>query len=234
MSEYPHSLTIRDQVINYRSWKLKDKSKYTSLIADVEKRKDSLTSADQSDFTRAFRQILVLDCIEQDIVLNNDEFQHIMVQIRSKSINHGIVLEMECSNCSADYDHELDIIKVLVSTASNFKTLNAGKLSLEFKRPINQKMYNDLQSRASSEFEALYIDFIQHIYTVNGDILTSEEKIELFNEQDVNDIEKIFAEWEPMRFKTNRLSSSQCTSCSHIEEFIVDDIPGFFPISWVS
>jgi len=233
VEEYPFESKIRDKSIKFRSWKIKDKKNYLSCTALIS---DDNTPEQNQEIVKGIRKNLVLNCIEDGIAITPDEYQFLLVEIRSKSINHKIELELNCDNCKQDFYFELNLKDAIKTDVSNFKTIvvDIPKGTLRFKmgRIKSQDVYDNYMSKSQSEFEGLFVDLVQHVQNINGKIYSSEDTFKLFNTIDVNVFEQMIKQWEPQRFKIDNTIDVVCSKCSHSDKVIVDDIPGFFPLSW--
>lgn len=231
--EYPYEVSIRDKVFKFRSWKIKDKKSYLSWTSkiDVNNKQEY-----NNKIIRGLRQCLVLNCIEGKVSITPDEYQFLLCAIRSKSVNHKIEMTLQCEKCGKDYDFDLDIDKSIKTDCDNFKTIivemDKGSLRFEMGRIGSQEVYDDYMNKSESEFEGLFVDFVLHVQKINNKVYSAEDRFKLFNSVDVNVFEEIIKQWEPQRFKVDNVIGVVCTHCKHVEEVIVDDIPGFFPISW--
>lgn len=233
VEDYPYEVSIRDKVFKFRSWKIKDKKDYLSCTAKIN---DKNTEEENNEIIKNLRQCLVLNCLECDNPITPDEYQFLLIAIRSKSVNHNIELTLECDKCGEDFDFILDLNKAIKTNVENFKTIivDIPKGTLKFKmgRINSQEVYDEYMMKSESDFEALFVDFVQHVQSINDKIFTSDEKFKLFNSVDVNVFEEIIKQWEPQRFKICNTIGVVCSKCGFVDECVVDDIPGFFPLSW--
>lgn len=231
--EFPYEIKIRDKVFKYRSWKIKDKKRYLSYTAKIEL-VDSIEEKDK--IVKGIRQSIVIDCLEGAPPITPDEYQFLLIAIRNKSISHIIEMSLDCPKCETSFSFELDLNTAVKADCDDFSTIivenGNGKLRFKMGRIKSQEVYDDYLSKSESEFEALFVDFVQHVQSINDKVYTSEEKFILFNSVDVNLFEEIIVQWEKQRFKLDNIIGVVCTSCGHVEDVVVDDIPSFFPISW--
>jgi len=231
--EFPYEVSIRDKVFKYRSWKIKDKKKYLAYTAKIEL-VDSIEEKEK--IVKGIRQSLVIDCLEGAPPITPDEYQFLLVTIRNKSISHKVEMALDCAKCEKTFTFELDLNTAVKADCENFSTIivESGKGKLRFKmgRIKSQDVYDDYLAKAESEFEALFVDLVQHVQSINDHVYTSEEKFSLFNSVDVNLFEDIITQWEKQRFKLDNVIGVVCTNCGHVENVVVDDIPAFFPESW--
>ena len=233
INEFPFAVSIRDKVFKFRSWKIKDKKNYLSCKSRI---RDDLEDNEKVSLVEELRKVLVLNCIEGDEPITPDEYQFLLVAIRCESINHKIELTLECDKCGEEFEFDLNLKSAIKTDVEKFKTIivDVPKGTLKFKmgRVGSQSVYDDFMSKSESQFEALYVDFVQHVHSINGKVYSSEDKFKMFNSIDVQVFEDIIKQWEPQRFKIDNVIGVVCTHCNHVDEVIVDDIPGFFPLSW--
>lgn len=233
--EYPFTAIIRDKEFKFRSWKIKDKKNYFTAISKINELTN--TNEENENIVKEIRQSLVLNCIQGNDPITPDEYQYLLIVIRCKSINHEIEITLNCDKCEKDFEIILNLNTAIKVDASNFTNiivnLNNNK-TLKFKmgRIKSQEIYDNYISKSVSQFESLFVDFVQHVQSINGKIINSEDKFKIFNTIDVNVFEEIIKQWEPQRFKIDNEISVICSHCNHVESVIVDDIPGFFPLSW--
>lgn len=235
LDEYPYEVYIRDQLFKFRSWKIKDKKKYLSWTSKIS---DDNSAELNAEIVFNIRKCLVLDCIEGDTPITPDEYQYLLVAIRTVSVNHIIELTLGCEKCGKEFGFELNLSKAIKTDCEEFKTItievekNDQKLKFKMGRIRSQEVYDNYISKSESEFESLFVDLVMHVHSINGKLLSSEDMFAVFNSIDVDVFENIIKQWEPQRFKTDNNIGVVCKHCNHVEEVMVDDIPGFFPISW--
>lgn len=236
---FPFCVMIRDTPFNFRSWKIAEKKSYLSILNEMKviESEREITLEEEEHYSRKIRDILVFNCLEEKHPINSEEYRFLLVAIRNKSISHQIGLGIQCDQCNEIFEYELDLDKVFNYKADNFSIIEAKdetqkRFVFELTRIGSQELYDDYIAKAQSPFEALYVDFIFHIKSVNDQIMNTEDKFKLFNNCDVNMFEDIFYKWENMRFKLDTQTVVKCPHCNSIEEYSVEEVPGFFPQSW--
>ena len=204
--------------LTIRKWKAKEKKEFLRTVRSSEKL-DTL------------QDILVYNCIEEDVALSAEEFKYVMTQIRSYSLGDDIELEFFCDNCKAKFLRTIklsEIVKPIISGKNEIKSKNY-KIKIGSIR--NSSYYKETINNNPSE-EKDY-DFYLRIQSINGDeSMTLEEIIEMFNEMDIDEFDEIFKQWELIRFKVDDVCEISCKNCSDTVNYSFDEIPGFFPPSW--
>lgn len=217
MSEYSFSTKLRDKVVKYRKWKVKDKKKYMS-----------------SDDPIILKEALVFDCIEdKNIALDAEEYKYMLMKIRNVSIKNEIKYDFTCSHCSNEFEYTADIEEIMTPEFKDYDDIISGKHIFTLTHVRNRQFYENSILGVNSEEEKVMVDFIMHVKSYNdNDGLNFDELNEIINELDIEDFEAIFKEWENMKFYVNNIHDVECPKCAESDTYEFDDLPNFFPESW--
>lgn len=211
-------IKLNDREITIRKWKAKEK-------------KEFLRTVRTSESLDTLQDVLVYNCIEEDVAFSADEFKYIMTAIRSYSLGEEIELEFYCEDCKAKFLRTIklsEIIKPIISNKNEIKTKNYKIKLGEIK---NSKFYKETIKNNPSE-EKDY-DFYLRIDSINSDdSMTLEETIEMFNNMDIDEFDEIFKQWEEIRFRIDDVASIECVKCGSTVKYSFDEVPGFFPTNW--
>lgn len=217
--EYPFSIKIRNNEINFRKWKVKDKKNFIEAV----KNNDAEGI-----------QHLIYDCLEKpNIALTQDEFKYVLLNIRSQSLGEDLTFDFTCVQCEKDFMFDAKILDIMKPDAHKFGRIKSGSTSIKIGEIANREFYEDSLAQCNSEEERYLVDFIYHIKEFNGnDGFTFEQAFDFVNNLDLDIGEDILSQWEAMRFKINDVSEVTCPHCKHTQKVQYDELYGFFPDSW--
>ena len=208
-------IKLNNQEITIRKWKAKEKLAFIDIIKN---KKDKSELVD----------ILVYNCIEEDVAFSKDEYKYVLSKIREISLGNEIPLQFTCEHCDEEF---IEIIKLDETIKPIFKdadVIMTDKYEIKLSKIKNTSYYKKVINEAPDE-----LDFYLRISEINGnDGYTLEEIIELFENMDVLDFDEIFEEWDKIKLKIDDVKIIECPKCSGKTEYEFDDIPGFFPASW--
>lgn len=206
------TVKINNKEVKFRKWKLKDKLK-------LEKAKS------QKDI----RDALVYDCLESKVILDDYEYQYILMQIRDKTLNTPLKYTLECPKCSKEFEYNANIQEVFKPKEADYTPIIVGDVKIELQSVMNQDFYNS--KFLESETKEL-VDFILHIKSINGNMSMSfDEVLSYLNEMDLDVFEEIFKQWEEKRFNIIKTHDVSCPHCDHKFEVLFDTLPNFFPFN---
>ena len=216
--KYEFSTKIRDVEVKYRKWKVKDKKKF--INSDGNKKE--------------LREALVYDCIEdKKIALSEDEFKFLLIKIRETSLEDKVEYNFQCDKCSEEFHFVADLNEIMTAEYKPYDEIVVKNHIFKMGELKNREFYEDAMAIAESIDEKNLLDFILHIEAYNdGDGYTFNQLNDIINELDADVFEKIFLQWEEMRFKLNSVYEVICPHCNHGTYYEFDDMPGFFPASW--
>lgn len=220
---YEHSLTVRDNIIKYRKWKVKDRKKFIKMLSDIENIKEQEAS-----------NVLVYDCLENPkVILSPEEYRYVLTQIRKTSIGGDIDFKFTCSACKSPFNVKLDLDYIVKPKFSEYLNIKVDEIKIELGDVISKEHYDKRISDCKSEEDIYLTDFLYHIKSINGNnTFTFDELSNYFDNLDTDDVDNIFDEWDTMRFIVDDLAEVECPKCGHKENYIFDDLPGFFPTKW--
>ena len=226
MSNYNNTVQIRDNKINFRKWKVKDRKKFIKTI---------ITAEDYSTADEAQRN-LVWDCLEdKSIVLTPDEFRYVFVKMREVSIGKSIMIDLVCSECDAEIVEEADLDKIIKPVGSLFAPIVVDELILEIGDVINREFYDSKMKDSSTTAEIYLMDFMLHIKKINqNDTFTFEELNNTIDDMDIDVLDKVLDQWDAQKFKIDDTYEITCANCQNTELYSFDEIPNLIPESWYS
>lgn len=215
---YDYSVKLMDKTIKFRKWKVKDKTKFLNNTNDK----------------KLIKEALVYDCLEdKKIALSEDEYNFMLIHIRETSLSDKVTYIFNCDSCGVDFEYEANLKEIITPEFKPYGDIISGKHIFTMGKIRNRDFYQDMMIAADGDEAKYLIDFISHIHAYNDqDGLTFEQLNNVINELDVDIFEKIFYQWENMRFKTNNTHDVACDNCGHKTLYEFDDLPGFFPTSW--
>jgi len=201
--------------VKFRKWKVKDKNKII------------LANGDRN----IIKNGLVYDCLEKNMVLDEEEYKYMLFQIRNISLHNPIEYNFKCSACKTQFNYilNLDDCKPRFEKYGIIKSNNHEFIMQRIK---NQEIYDESMSQSDDVTKPL-LDFIFHCTSYNGnDALSFEELNNIINDLDVEDFEEIMDKWNKMRFRVDNVLDVECPHCNNSELYEFDAMPGFFPPSW--
>lgn len=209
---------IRGKEIKFRKWKVKDKKKFLQNKSDPLKIKEAL----------------VYDCLEDnDIALSEEEYKYMLIRIREESIDEKVQYEFTCDHCNQSFDFEANLNEINKPIFKEYGDIIVGKHIFKMTNLRNRNFYENTILGMDDEEERALVDFILHVDSYNSqDGLSFEGLVDVINDLDVKDFEKIFKQWEDMKFKVDNIEPVSCPHCGNVEQYEFDDLPGFFPDSW--
>lgn len=217
--KYEYSTKLRDTEIKFRKWKVKDKKKFLNSGEDKQ----------------ALREALVYDCLEdKDIALSEEEYKYLLMKIRETSLEDKVHYTFKCVKCEQLYDFTADLNVIMSAEFLPYDDIIFKNHIFTMTDLRNREFYEGAITNADTPDEKYLIDFILHIGSYNdNDGYSFQQLNEIINELDADVFEKIISKWEDMRFKLNNVYEVQCPHCNNTEYFEFDDLPGFFPESWI-
>lgn len=207
-------LDLGNKTITIRKWKGKDKKNF---INDFKEEKDQ----------NAFIDHLIYSCIDEDVVLSQDELKYVLSRIRAISIGDDFDMDFYCEECGEIHNQTFKITDVIDFEVSKENLIKSGPVKIRLQEVRNKEYYQ----KAIQE-DDLY-DFLLRIKSFNNnDGLTLEELEAELENLDVDVLDDVMEQWENIRFKIKDINKVTCPSCNHEELYEFDEIPGFIPDSW--
>jgi len=214
--EHNFNAMIKDRIVKYRKWKVKDRKKF------IENKKDPII----------IKEALVYDCLDdKNIALSEDEYKYVLFLIRDKSIQEKITYVFECTECEHQHEYSIDLEEVMKSEYKSTKEIQQNGHIFTMSNIKNRNFYETTMNSVHDE-EKYIVDFILHVGTYNDEPKTFEQMFDIINNMNVDDFEVIFKTWEDIRFKVNNEHNVICPKCNNSDLYEFDDLPGFFPDSW--
>ena len=207
-----------DKEFTIRKWKAKEKKEFLNTVRT-------------SDSLEGLQDVLVYNCIEEDVAFSADEFKYVLTQIRSYSLGSDIELEFYCENCKKKFLNTINLNEIIKPVISNKKEIKTKNYKIKIDGIRNVQFYKEtIQNNPTEEKD---YDFYLRIASINGDdSMGLDEIISLFNEMDIDEFDSIFEQWEDIRFKIDDTAEIVCKSCESSVNYSFDEVPGFFPPSW--
>lgn len=206
-------LEFNNRKIKFRKWKVKDKKELDKCQNDVEKRK-----------------IYLYNCLETNTVLDLEEYNYVLTQIRDYSLDTELDFEVTCE-CGNTQNVSFRASDIVTYKNANYKPVIIGDICIEFGN-VDDSDYENIVINAQTMSERYISDLAFHIKKINGSDVQYEQCIEFIENLDVSLYEKLFEEWELQRFKCNFLHSIKCEKCGKETVYNFEDMKGFFPSSW--
>lgn len=216
-------IKVGNRVIKARNWKVKDRLMLKEAFKNVE----SEIKAQEKTL-----DILVYNCLEEQVPLNENELEYLFAILRVNSIGDDVEFRWTCSNenCNQISKTSLKVSKIYKPKFGELKDIKVNDISIELQEVKNVEYYNKrIRSSSSPSLD----DLILHIKTVNGQTM-SEDKIQrVFDELDTKDMDAILDKWDEIRFTIDRSNKVKCEHCGKEEEFEFDEIPNMIPQNWL-
>lgn len=204
--------------ITIRKWKAKEKKEFLNTVRT-------------SDSLDVLQDVLVYNCIEEDVALSAEEFKYVMTQIRSYSLGETIDLEFFCENCKVKFLNTINLKEIIKPIISNKKEIKTANYKIRLGKIRNPSFYRE--TIKNNPLEEKDYDFYLRISSINdNDSMSLEEIVQLFNDMDIDEFDNIFEKWENMRFKIDDTAEICCKKCGTAVKYSFDEVPGFFPPSW--
>lgn len=208
-------LKVGNKTLTVRKWKGKDKKKFINAL-----KRTRVSEQDVMDS-------LVYDCIEEDVVLSNEEYRYVVSRIRAMSLGEEFNVEFYCKECGETYSKTFMLKDILTYTYKDLKEINVQNTKIKFGDIKNKEFY------VQKINEDINYDFLLRIEKFNNnDSFTLEELEEMVEDLDLDVLEEIMTKYHESKFTVHDVHSVECTNCGHSQKYKFDDIPGFFPKSW--
>lgn len=222
-TKYDYQVTIRNKVIKFRKWKVKDRKKFIKILNELD---------DINDFSTT--KELVYDCLEdKNTILSSEEFRYVLGQIRKESVGDTIEVSLLCETCGEEYNSSLKIDDVIKPSGQDYTEVKFDDVSVSFGEVVNKEYYDKKLEESETPEEVYMNDFLYHISKIDGnETFTFAELEEYIDNMNIDVLDKVLDEWDKMRFTVNDVCSTQCSHCDTVETYSFDDLPGFFPETW--
>jgi hypothetical protein len=196
-----------------RKWKAKDRKNFKKAIQV------------NNDLDKSIIETLVLNCLEdRNVALTYDEIQYILIELRKVSVSDKFTFKYTCGNCGTNHKLSVkidDINKPLFKEWGEVGNVVLGEIA-------NSKFYNDNKDESDEIKELAF-----HTKSVNGNNnLTFDEVIAYYDDMEINEFDEIIIAFDDMKFKIGNEKEFKC-DCGNTQIYEFDEIPGFFPDSWL-
>lgn len=209
-------LQVGNKTITIRKWKGKDKKNFISAINQKELNQNEILDS------------LVYNAIEENVILNIDEFRYVLAQIRAYSIGPSINMEFYCEHCGTFHKKDIKINDIFKPSGLNPTSIKTKEHEIELGEPANKEIYIEKLS------EDMLYDFLLRVNSIDGNnAFTLDELVDIFDDIDIDELTEIMDQWESKRFKVDDIVTVTCPNCSTPTIYKFDEVPGFFPEDWI-
>lgn len=215
--EYKCMFTLNGKEIWFRKWRVKDR-----------------IALERAEGQSAVRQTLVYNCLEdKDLVLDDYEYQYVLIKIRQASVGDTIKYNFVCSKCNTPFEYESSIDKTMEPIDANYNPIEVEGYRIELGPVINRKAYEDVIFGIEDITERKIADMVMHFRAINGNMkLGYKDTMAIITEMDVDVFQDIWNQWDQCHFRLNRIHPVNCPECNKEMLIEFDDLPGFFPEKW--
>jgi hypothetical protein len=207
-------LKLGNRTIHIRKWKGKDKKNFINSLKSENVDKLKLMNT------------LVYDCIEEDVILSNEEFKYVLTRIRAESLGEEFDIEFYCDGCGSLFTKKLLLKDIITYSFDELKEINVHGISIKLGPIKNKEVYLDLMDKDEN------YDFLLRIESFNGDdSFTLKELEEKIDDLDLDVLTDIMEIYHKSRFTVKDVNTITC-NCGKSHRYIFDEIPGFLPEDW--
>lgn len=209
-------IQVGDKKLTIRKWKGKDKKNFLNILKEG---KDENKIID----------VLVYDCIEEDVILSVEEYRYVLTKIREYSFGPDIKVDILCNKCQHIDEYNFKLNEIIKPKFKSIKEIKEKDITIKFSTIKNKDAYYELYDK-----DELY-DFLLRIDSINNkDTYTLDELIDYFDNLDIDILENIMKKFNESKFKVDDVNIVECNNCKNKMSFEFDDLPNFFPESWFS
>lgn len=214
--ENTKNIKLGDKSITIRKWKGKDKRNFVKAIKDPNVTEDKILDS------------LIYSCIKEDVVLSEQEFRYVMVQIRAFSLGEDISIPFKCPECGHEHTQHFNLSDVIRYKFEPLNNIVTSVTTIKLGDIVNKQTYLE------KIVEDPMYDLLLRIKSFNGnDSFTLDELVELFDEMDADEYDHIMETFNSHKFTIDDINEVECTKCSNKTNYSFDEIPGFIPESWL-
>ena len=211
-------IDLGHKVVQIRKWKAKDRKLFRQLVVE-----------NPENIDKKIIDVLVKSCVKDlstnPIDLSYDELQYLFIKIREISISDEFEFTYTCKSCSKENITKNKINDIISFTWSPW--VNIGGFEIQ---PIqNAAIYN--KKITTKEYDE-NMELAFHIKTIDGKMMSFDKVIEYIEDMEVGKLDEVMKEFNKMRFSVVNKKTFNC-SCGVERTFIFDQIPGFFPDTWL-
>jgi len=220
--EFPYSFDLKGEQINFRKWKGKDRKAFLKLL-----KQDDIDE-------NAAANTLVYSCLEKQIALSTEEFRYVIAQIRKVSISSTVKYNFLCQECDEEYSTDIKLDDIVKQKYSDNTLISTDDTKIKLTDVRNREFYNKKIEEQYSDDEIYLCDFLLRIESLNEkDDYTYDELVEYFDDLDTDELDKIFDQWDDIRFVVEDVHTVTCPNCKTPDTYKFDEIEGFFPSTWI-
>lgn len=215
--DYRCHLELNGKTIYFRKWRVKDRIALESAQGQSE-----------------VRQVLVYNCLEdKDIVLDDYEYQYVLIKLREASVGDEIKYNFVCNHCRAKFDYTAKISETMEPIHATYEPIVVDGYRIELGEVSNRGAYESVIFGIKDITERKIADMVMHIRAINGNMkLGYKDLMNLITEMDVDVFQEIWNQWNQVHFRLNRIHRVECPFCKKTMLIEFDDMPGFFPEKW--
>lgn len=215
--DYRQKLVLNGREIWFRKWRVKDRIALESAQGQSE-----------------VRQTLVYNCLEdKSVVLDDYEYQYVLIKIREASVGDDIKYEFICPHCNTKFDHVAKLSDTMEPIHATYEPIIVDGYRIELGEVQNRSAYESVIFNIKDITERKIADMVMHIRAVNGNMkLGYKDLMDLITEMDVDLFQEIWNQWNQVHFRINRIHKVECPFCKKSILMEFDDLPGFFPEKW--
>ena len=205
------------QQVNVRKWKAKDRKAF----------KQSLKT--EEDISKNILNTLINPCVKEKCALGFTEVQYLFVKIRELSLGNDITFKYTCS-CGKKNAEAVKISDVNTFSFKPWAPIKTANHIIEIGNVPNIDFYN--KKIFDENYDSLW-EIAFRVKSLDGDIAKGfDEIVEFLENLDIDECDEIMEQYHQMAFTINNVKGFTC-SCGKVNNFEFDEIPEFFPKSWV-
>lgn len=203
--------------IAIRKWKVKDRITLKKTFQTQDPDKQAETTL----------KILVWNCLQEKIALNQEELEYLFAMLRVYSIGDSVEFKYTCTNpdCGKLVSEKVKISQIWRPKFSDLHNIGG----IEIGEVKNSQFYN--KRMREMQYSTLE-DLILHITAIDGKEYSETELLEHFENMDISEADGILEQWEAMAFSLDKMNTLICPYCRTENEFEFDEIPELIPPVW--
>ena len=207
----------KEKEIEISPWKTRTKKDFIKAMKD----KKSIDGLDEEEILN----ILLYPYIEpKDIYLNDAEKQYLIVKIRDISMKSEIDFSIKCSSCGEIIDVSCNILDMVDYSPNKYEILHNDILwtDIENKYELqkNKMKYQDYLPQT--------IEMLSHIKKYKNKEVTLEEMVELYEDFDLSESDKIVEDYNKIKSKLELRLEVKCDKCNSKDTYYFETIPKLF------
>lgn len=209
-------IQVGNKTLTISKWKGKHKKEFISAINNNQDNQNE----------EKIKNILVYSCIEEDVVLTPDEFRYVLSRIRAYSLGEEIKIDFYCPKCGETFEKIFQIKDIIRPEYKKLQEIKVQDLEIKLGEIKNKEIFYE------KILEDPIYELLFKVKSFNGnDTFNLEELEELFDNLDIDVLEKVLEIYEEHRFQIDDINSVTC-ECGNSMVFEFDELPGFFPENW--